>query len=359
MTTALVLSVTAIFFALVLTLSNRYIANYGKVKVTINKQSPYVVDGGLTLVEALQESGITVPTTCGGRGTCGLCKVKVINGAEGLLAVEKATLGNDVLAEGYRLACQLKVTGDITVELPDATLAVDKYDCIVDKCLTVSGNTRLIRLLLPENNSFQFTPGQHIQFFAPVYPENDTEVIRNYSIASGSVDKRVIELMVRKNSEGKCSTYIHDYLREGDGVAISGPYGKFTYEEDDMPLLLIAVDAGIAALYAMLNHIEETGSRRKVTLLYFGTTEKDLFQEELFQPFDGLNVTITQKMTLSSEVNEFGIIDDEFEATFERLVQENESLEIYICGRKETAGELRKFILKQGVPVDRVHYQQI
>ncbi|MBD2844941.1 2Fe-2S iron-sulfur cluster binding domain-containing protein [Paenibacillus sp. IB182496] len=58
-----------------------------------------------------------VPFKCGG-GLCGTCKVRIVEGGQHLSKIMKkevARLGQDKLDEGYRLACQTFVGGDVTI----------------------------------------------------------------------------------------------------------------------------------------------------------------------------------------------------------------------------------------------------
>ena len=84
---------------------------------------------GETVFAAARSAGVLVPTACNGKGTCGLCRVKVISGKEHLdppTAVETRHLGNTYFITKLRLSCQLQPKGDVTVELPDAAKRVGK-----------------------------------------------------------------------------------------------------------------------------------------------------------------------------------------------------------------------------------------
>ncbi len=75
-------------------------------------------DIGQLLLDIALEAGVFIPAACGGSGGCGQCKVKVTAGAVETLKMDK--LDAKSRAEGYVLACQAKVTGDTTVEVPSA-----------------------------------------------------------------------------------------------------------------------------------------------------------------------------------------------------------------------------------------------
>jgi ferredoxin len=76
---------------------------------------------GESVFAAARRSNIGIATACAGKGTCGLCRVKIAGGDQHLgpvSPVEKRHLGNTYFLTKLRLSCQLQPTGDIAVELP-------------------------------------------------------------------------------------------------------------------------------------------------------------------------------------------------------------------------------------------------
>jgi uncharacterized 2Fe-2S/4Fe-4S cluster protein (DUF4445 family) len=80
---------------------------------------------GQTALEALIGAGIFLRTDCGGKGGCGKCRVKMAAGVSGGGGEpdesEIKILGQSDLSEGVRLACRLKITGDIALEIPETS----------------------------------------------------------------------------------------------------------------------------------------------------------------------------------------------------------------------------------------------
>ena len=74
--------------AILLTLANSFIANYGECKIIINDEKEYVVEGGSTLLSSLRDNEVFIPSACGGKGSCAYCKVKVIEGGGPILSTE-------------------------------------------------------------------------------------------------------------------------------------------------------------------------------------------------------------------------------------------------------------------------------
>lgn len=81
------------------------------------------VESGTTVFAAAPKAGVIIPTACNAQATCGLCRVRIVAGEENLppmSAVEHKHLGNVYFLNQMRLSCQIAVTGDVTVYVPDA-----------------------------------------------------------------------------------------------------------------------------------------------------------------------------------------------------------------------------------------------
>ena len=83
-----------------------------------------VVEHGQSVFEAGKVAGVYIPTTCGGKGTCGRCRVRVEGQARTPTYIERQFIPRSDLADNVRLACRLRVEDDITVTV----LRVDPLD---------------------------------------------------------------------------------------------------------------------------------------------------------------------------------------------------------------------------------------
>ncbi|WP_438445594.1 2Fe-2S iron-sulfur cluster-binding protein [Gorillibacterium sp. sgz5001074] len=79
---------------------------------------------GTTLLDASRRARVQVRSRCSGGLSCLMCKVKVLEGADALSPPQpNELLKLGALAEeGFRFSCQAKVSGDVTVELPEDPL---------------------------------------------------------------------------------------------------------------------------------------------------------------------------------------------------------------------------------------------
>ena len=116
--TTLIVSLIAAALALALVVVERFIANYGQCTITLNSKRTITVEGGKSLLSVLQAEKIFIPSACGGRGTCGFCKVRLLR-----VQVDFAD-GNAVYDQGLPIAsvCPGQVRGDLAIEIPEALL---------------------------------------------------------------------------------------------------------------------------------------------------------------------------------------------------------------------------------------------
>jgi Na+-transporting NADH:ubiquinone oxidoreductase subunit F len=87
-------------------------------QIEVNGARKLHAEAGGTLLAALAGQGILLPSVCGGRGICGRCRVKVLAGGGELNSKEQAKLSPDEQGKGIRLACQLRIAGDLKIEIP-------------------------------------------------------------------------------------------------------------------------------------------------------------------------------------------------------------------------------------------------
>jgi Na+-transporting NADH:ubiquinone oxidoreductase subunit F len=118
----LVMNAVLLVITVLLALADRLLVTYGRCRITVAEgasRREIAVEGGGSLLTALTSHQVRVSSSCGGRGSCGYCKVRVLSGAGGLLPTEEIYMSRQEKAEGMRLACQVKVKGDMEVSLPD------------------------------------------------------------------------------------------------------------------------------------------------------------------------------------------------------------------------------------------------
>jgi uncharacterized 2Fe-2S/4Fe-4S cluster protein (DUF4445 family) len=76
---------------------------------------------GRSLLDAVREAGLAIDSECGGRGTCGECRVRFLEGAPPPTAEDQFLITRRELRDGWRLACQAYPAGDCRVLIPETT----------------------------------------------------------------------------------------------------------------------------------------------------------------------------------------------------------------------------------------------
>jgi Na+-transporting NADH:ubiquinone oxidoreductase subunit F len=118
----LAMNLILLVITVLLIVADRLLVTYGKCRISVSEddqKKEFEVQGGGPLLGYLTEAGVGISSSCGGRGTCGYCKVRVAGGGGQLLPTEELFVSRQEKAEGMRLACQVKVKNDIDIVIPD------------------------------------------------------------------------------------------------------------------------------------------------------------------------------------------------------------------------------------------------
>lgn len=358
-TTAIVTAFTGIL-AFLLTLANKTIANYGELKITINDEKEHIVQGGSSLLSSLIDEKIFIPSACGGKGTCGYCKVKVLEGGGPILPTELPWLTEEELDDNVRLSCQCKVKEDMKIEVPEELFNVKEYETTVELIEDMTPEIKKLRLRLNEGEEINFKPGQYIQLKVPTYKGNDEEVFKAYSIASSPMNKNYIDLYIGYTG-GIATTYIHKFLKEGNRVKINGPYGDFYYHgETNREMILIAVATGIAPILSILRHIKENNIKRKVTFYFGAKTPDDLFELDLIKNLEEELYDFRFISTLSRVKEEHNWTGEEgrVNVALEKYIQGAGNKEAYLCGSPPMIDSVIKVLTEKGFTEDVIYYDK-
>jgi uncharacterized 2Fe-2S/4Fe-4S cluster protein (DUF4445 family) len=108
------------------------------------------VPPGTTLFSAAHWIGLPIDSTCGGRGTCGKCKVRVLQGGLEVTAADRKQLRPGELEGGWRLSCQAKVYEDTTVTVPELLRVPKAATMGVNRLVLLDPNVRKVFVELTE-----------------------------------------------------------------------------------------------------------------------------------------------------------------------------------------------------------------
>lgn len=122
MISILIMNLVLVVIAIILLIAEKYLVTYGECKVIVNQENEkkeIIVQGGGYLLPVLTENKINISSSCGGKASCGYCKVKVLSGADQLLPTEEIFMSRQEKLSNMHLACQVKIKKDIEIFIPD------------------------------------------------------------------------------------------------------------------------------------------------------------------------------------------------------------------------------------------------
>lgn len=237
------------------------------------------LEGGRALLFALEDADIFLPSACGGRGICGKCRLRVLSGGGDVNDTERNHLSEVELRDGWRLACQLSLEGDLEVEIPDEALRARAFSAVVSGKRRLTYDMIELTLDLDERGAVAERPGQYVRLEVPF---EGRPVHRAYSIASPASQTNSIVLVVRLVPEGVGSLYVHR-LEKGDRVSFTGPYGEFELREDpEVEIICVGGGSGIAPIKNVIYSIYERWPERKCWLFFGCRAERDVFYYDEF-----------------------------------------------------------------------------
>ena len=160
------LAVVILLVTLLLVLRNKLLPT-GNVTITINDDKQLEVPTGNSLISTLAQQQIYLPSACGGKGSCGQCKCRVLSGGGSILPTEVGFFTRKQQQEGWRLGCQVKVKEDMKIALPPSVLSIKKYECTVVSNRNVATFIKEFKVQLPPGEHMDFEPGSYAQIEIP------------------------------------------------------------------------------------------------------------------------------------------------------------------------------------------------
>lgn len=354
----LVLSSISVILALVMVLAQRWLSNYGDCKISINKKKDLMVKGGNSLLASLADKQIFLASACGGRGSCGACKCKVESGGGPLLPTEKPFLSAAELTDNVRLACQVKVKSDIEISIPDSIFNTKRFEATVVEIIDYTYDTKGITFKLAPGEQIDFKAGQYVQLETVPYAKVREKVIRAYSISSKPQITDALQLIIRYVPEGICTTWVHQHLKVGDRVYLTGPYGDFYLRDTDADIIYVAGGSGVAPIKSMLEHLMVVGTQRHMTYFYGAKTTKDLYLTEEFRQAEQSLPDFTYVPVLSQP--EPGVAWDGktglIMPLFKDAIRDPQHTEAYLCGSPGMINAVTISLMENGIAREKIYY---
>lgn len=405
-----VVAAVVIFLALtlllvvILLLAKARLMPAGNRRITINGERTVETPAGATLLASLASNKIFLPSACGGGGSCGMCRCRVLSGGGEILPTETGFFTRKQQQEHYRLACQVKVKNDLQIQVPQTILGIKKMECEVVSNRNVASFIKEFVVRVPEGEKFDFLPGSYVQIDVPRYDikftdmevddkfrdewdkykmwgltcRNDEETFRAYSMANYPAEGNIIMLNIRIATPpfdrstgtwaagikpGICSSYIFT-RKPGDKVTLSGPYGDFHIQDTGREMIYIGGGAGMAPLRSHLMHLFRTlhTTDRKISYWYGARSRREIFYEEDFRAIERdfpnfkFNIALSDPQPEDNWTGYTGFIHQVLYDHYLKDHEAPEDIEYYMCGPGPMSSAVKKMLWDLGVPSEMLMY---
>lgn len=382
----------------VILMARARLVNTGNVTINVNDNpdNNISVEAGGKLLQTLAGEGIFLSSACGGGGSCGQCRCKVISGGGDILPTEESHFTQGEIRDGMRLACQVAVKQDMKIEIDPEFFDVKKWECEVISNDNVATFIKELTLKIPEGEVVPFRAGGYVQLEAPPhevhykdfdiakeYHEDwdnfnlwrytskvDEPVIRAYSMANYPEEKGIIKFNIRIASPpprgpdnippGKMSSYVFS-LKPGDKITVSGPYGEFFAKDTKAEMVFIGGGAGMAPMRShIFDQLKRLKSDRKISFWYGARSKREMFYVE---DYDGLAAefpNFTWNVALSDpqpEDNWEGYTGFIHNVLYENYLKDHpapEDCEFYMCGPPVMNAAVIKMLKDLGVEDENI-----
>lgn len=398
---------------IVLLVAKKYLSPSGKVTITVNGSNVIEVEQGDTVMNSLNDNGIHLPSACGGKASCGQCKLQVLRGGGEILDSEKPHFSRKEIKDNWRLGCQVKVKGDMEVKVPEEVMGVKEWECTVIENRNVATFIKEFTVALPKGEHMHFEPGSYAQIRIPAFDmdydkdidksligdtymqawkdfglfslkcKNTEPTIRAYSMANYPDEGDIIMLNVRiatppfkSKDQGKgfldvspgiASSYIFS-LKPGDKVVMSGPYGEFRPQYDTKrEMIWVGGGAGMAPLRAQIMNMLRTRNCRDREMHYFYGARAleeipfldDFLQLEKEYPNFHFHLALDRpdpKADAAGVKYTPGFVAPVMGDTYLKQHEDPEDCEYYLCGPPMMAKTVLDLLHSLGVEDDMIRF---
>ncbi len=401
-----------LLLVIILLIAKKYLVQTGAVTITMNGDKKVEAQSGKSLLSTMADSNVFLPSACGGKGSCGQCRLQVEQGGGEALPTEAVHFTRKELKDHWRLACQVKVKGDMDIRVPASVLSVKEWECEVISNRNVATFIKEFIVALPPGEHMDFIPGSYAQIKIPPYtmdyatdidrdligPEylpawekfglfglkcsNKETTVRAYSMANYPAEGDRIMLTVRIATPpfkpkpeigfqdvmpGIASSYIFS-LKPGDKVIMSGPYGDFHPIFDSTnEMMWIGGGAGMAPLRAQIMHMTKTlkTTNRKMNYFYGARALNEVFylndflQLEKEFPNFKFHLALDRPDPAADAAGVKytpGFVHQVIYDTYLKDHDSPEDIEYYMCGPGPMSKAVENMLDKLGVDPSSIHY---
>lgn len=402
-----------LLLVIILLVAKKYLSPSGNVNIVINEDKTLSVPQGASIMNTLTQNGIYLPSACGGKGSCGQCRLQVIEGGGEILDSERPHFTRKEIKNNWRLGCQCKVKGDLKVKIPETVLGVKEWECTVISNKNVSSFIKEFKVQLPPGEHMDFIPGSYAQISIPAYDvidydkdfdkddigeeyigawkkfnilsikaHNPEPTVRAYSMANYPDEGDIIMLTVRIASTpfkprpqvgfqdvptGIASSYIFS-LKPGDKVRMSGPYGDFhPILDSKKEMIWVGGGAGMAPLRSQIMYMLKTLHTRDREMHYFYGARSlneaffldDFHALEEEYPNFHFHLALDRPDPIADEAGvkyTAGFVHQVMYETYLKDHEAPEDIEYYMCGPGPMSAAVQKMLDSLGVDPESIMF---
>lgn len=402
-----------LLLVIILLVAKKYLSPSGNVNIVINEDKTLSVPQGASIMNTLTQNGIYLPSACGGKGSCGQCRLQVIEGGGEILDSERPHFTRKEIKNNWRLGCQCKVKGDLKVKIPETVLGVKEWECTVISNKNVSSFIKEFKVQLPPGEHMDFIPGSYAQISIPAYDvidydkdfdkddigeeyigawkkfnilsikaHNPEPTVRAYSMANYPDEGDIIMLTVRIASTpfkprpqvgfqdvptGIASSYIFS-LKPGDKVRMSGPYGDFhPIFDSKKEMIWVGGGAGMAPLRSQIMYMLKTLHTRDREMHYFYGARSlneaffldDFHALEEEYPNFHFHLALDRPDPIADEAGvkyTAGFVHQVMYETYLKDHEAPEDIEYYMCGPGPMSAAVQKMLDSLGVDPESIMF---
>jgi len=401
-----------LLLVIILLIAKHYLVKSGDVTITINGDTKVTAQSGKPLLSTMADSNIFLPSACGGKGSCGQCKVQVFDGGGDILPTETVHFTRKQVQDHWRLGCQVKVKSDMSIGVPASVLDVKEWECEVISNKNVATFIKEFIVALPPGQHMNFVPGSYAQIKIPPFTMdydkdidksmigdeylpawekfglftlrcvNKETTVRAYSMANYPAEGDRIMLTVRIATPpfkpkpqvgfqdvmpGIASSYIFT-LKPGDKVLMSGPYGDFhPIFDSKAEMMWIGGGAGMAPLRAQIMHMTKTlHTTDRVMNYFYGARAlnevfylNDFLELEKEFPNFHFHLALDRPDPAADAAGVKytpGFVHQVIYDTYLKDHDAPEDIEYYMCGPGPMSAAVNKMLDSLGVSPESIHY---
>ena len=409
---AIIFLVITLLLVVVLLVAKHYLVPSGKIHININGKKDLEVETGSSLLATLSNNGVHLPSACGGKGSCGQCKVRVPEGGGNILPTETVHFSRKEQQAHWRLGCQVKVKEDMKIDVDDSVLEIKEWECEVISNKNVATFIKEFIVALPPGEHMNFVPGSYAQIRIPEYEmdynvdidkdsigaeylpawekfglftlkcKNTEPTIRAYSMANYPAEGDRIMLTVRIATPpfkpkpqvgfqdvmpGIASSYIFT-LKPGDKVIMSGPYGDFhPIFNSKKEMIWVGGGAGMAPLRAQIMHMTKTlHTTDRVMHYFYGARAlnevfylQDFLQIEKDFPNFKFHLALDRPDPAADAAGvkyTAGFVHQVMLDTYLKDHDAPEDIEYYMCGPGPMSKAVENMLFNLGVDPESIHF---